>query len=142
MSRLARPSPGEGVRPSRLEVRRGSGRLRAARLVIAATGLQRRSRALVPGPGAEPRENQLINPAPGFWPIFGPLGPTAGPGSPGKGPGSKNSAGCTTNQPRRRIPSPIRGHFVFLGRPQKDKNINDKFEAPQGLPRSDELFEF
>ncbi len=23
----------------------------------------------------------MINPAPGFWSIFGPLGPTAGPGS-------------------------------------------------------------
>ena len=45
----------------------------------------------------------MINPAPGFWPIFGPLGPTAGPGSPGNGPGSKNSAGCTTNQTRRPI---------------------------------------
>ena len=57
----------------------------------------------------------MINPAPGFWPIFGPLGPTAGPGSPGNGPGSKNSGGCTKNQPRRPILSPIRGHFVFLG---------------------------
>ena len=48
----------------------------------------------------------MINPAPGFWPIFGPLGPTAGPGSPGNGPGSNNSAGCTKNQPRRPIVSP------------------------------------
>ncbi len=31
----------------------------------------------------------MINPALGFWPIFGPLGPTAGPGSPGTGSGSK-----------------------------------------------------
>ncbi len=51
----------------------------------------------------------------GFWPIFGPLGPTAGPGSPGEGPGSKNSAGCTTNQPCMPILRPVRGYFVFLG---------------------------
>ncbi len=50
----------------------------------------------------------MINPAPGFWPIFGPLGPAAGPGSPRNGPGSKNSAGCTKHQPRRPILSPIR----------------------------------
>jgi hypothetical protein len=57
----------------------------------------------------------MINPAPGFWPFFGPLWPTAGPGSPGNGPGSKNSAGVTNNQPRRPILSPVRGHYVFLG---------------------------
>ncbi len=56
----------------------------------------------------------MINPAPGFWPIFGPSGPPAGPGSPGNGPGSKNSAGCTKNQPRGPILSPIRGYFVLL----------------------------
>ena len=27
---------------------------------------------------ADLREDDMINPAPGFWPIFGPLGPTAG----------------------------------------------------------------
>jgi hypothetical protein len=57
----------------------------------------------------------MLNPAPGFWPIFGPLGPTAGPGSFGNGPGSKHSAGCTENQPWRSSLSPIREHFVFLG---------------------------
>ncbi len=57
----------------------------------------------------------MIDPALGFWPIFGPLGPTAGPGSPGNGPASKNGAGCTKNQPRRPIISPIRVHFVFRG---------------------------
>ncbi len=57
----------------------------------------------------------MINPAPGFWQSFGPLGPMVGPGSPGNGPGSKNSAGCAKNQPRRPILSPIRGHFVFSG---------------------------
>ncbi len=31
----------------------------------------------------------MINPASGFWPIFGPLGPTAGPGSLRTGSGSK-----------------------------------------------------
>ncbi len=56
----------------------------------------------------------MISPAPGFWQIFGPLGPTASPGSPGNGPGSENSAGCPANQPLRPILSPIRGHFVFL----------------------------
>ncbi len=60
---------------------------------------------------ADLREDTTINPAPGSWPIFGPLEPTAGPGSPGNGPG----AGCTKNQPRRPILRPIRGHFVFLG---------------------------
>jgi hypothetical protein len=78
----------------------------------------------------------MINPAPFVWPIFGSLGPTAGPGHPGNGPGSTNSAGCTKHQPRRRILSPIRGHFLcFWDRPQKYENMNDKFEAPQGLPR-------
>ncbi len=71
----------------------------------------------------------MINPAPGSWPIFSPLGPTAGPGRSGNGPGTKSSAGCTNNQPRRPIQSPIRGHFVFWDRPQTDKHINDKFEA-------------
>ncbi len=61
------------------------------------------------------REDQIINPAPGFEPIFGPLGPTAGPGSSGNGPGSENSVGCTNSQPRRPNLSPIRWHFVFLG---------------------------
>ncbi len=76
----------------------------------------------------------MITPAPGFWPIFGPPGPTAGPGSHGNGPGSKNSAGCTKSQPRRPIIGPSRGYFVFWDRPQKDKNMNDKCETPQGLP--------
>ncbi len=31
---------------------------------------------------ADLREDTMINPALAFWPIFGPLGPTAGPGSP------------------------------------------------------------
>ncbi len=57
----------------------------------------------------------MINPAPGFCPIVGPLGPTAGPGSPGNGPGSNNSACCTKNQPRRPILSPTHGYFVFVG---------------------------
>ncbi len=77
----------------------------------------------------------MINLAPFFLPIFGPSGPTAGPGSPGNDPGSKNNAGCTNNQPGIPIISPILGHFVFLGPTAKDKNIDDKFEAPQGLPR-------
>ncbi len=68
----------------------------------------------------------MINPAPGFRPIFGPSGRTAGPGSPGNGPGSKNSAGCAKNQPWRPILSPFRGHFVFLGPAAKIQKINDK----------------
>ncbi len=64
---------------------------------------------------ADLREDKMINPAPGFWPIFGPLGPTAGPGNPRNSPGSKNSAGCTKNQPRRPLLSLIHRHFVFLG---------------------------
>ncbi len=56
----------------------------------------------------------MINQAPGFWPIFEPLGPTAGPGSLGTGSGSKNSAGCTKHQPRGPILRPVRGYFVFL----------------------------
>ncbi len=38
---------------------------------------------------ADLREDKMINPAPDFWPIFGPLGPTAGPGSLGTGIGSQ-----------------------------------------------------
>ncbi len=68
---------------------------------------------------ADLKEDKMINPAPGFWPIFGALGPTAGPGRPGNGPGLKKSAGCANNQPRRPILSPIRGHFVFLGQTAK-----------------------
>ncbi len=30
---------------------------------------------------ADLREDKMINPAPGVWPMFSPLGPTAGPGS-------------------------------------------------------------
>ncbi len=48
---------------------------------------------------ADLTEDKIKNPAPGFWPAFGPLGPTAGPGSPGSGPGSKNSAGCNKIRP-------------------------------------------
>ncbi len=40
---------------------------------------------------ADPREDK-INPAPGFWQILGPVGPTAGPGSLGTGSGLKKSA--------------------------------------------------
>ncbi len=54
----------------------------------------------------------MINPALGFCPIFGPLGPAAGPGSAGNGPGSNNTAGSAKNQPRGPILSPIRGHFL------------------------------
>ncbi len=43
---------------------------------------------------ADLREDEIINPAPGVWQIFGPPAPTAGPGNPGNGPGSKNSASC------------------------------------------------
>ncbi len=67
----------------------------------------------------------MINPAPDFWPIFGPLGPTA---SPGNGPGSENSAGCTN----------CKYHSwalcVFGTDHKKIKKTNDKDEAPQGLP--------
>ena len=63
---------------------------------------------------ADLREDKMIDPAPGFWPIFGPLGPTAGPESPGNGPGSTKNAGCAKIQPRRPIISRIIGHFVFL----------------------------
>ncbi len=38
---------------------------------------------------ADLREDNMINPAPDFWPIFGPLGPTAGPGNPGTAPARK-----------------------------------------------------
>jgi hypothetical protein len=75
----------------------------------------------------------MIHQAPFFLPTFGPLGPTAGPGSHGTGSGSKNSAGHT-NQPRPSL-IPFVGTLCFLDRPQKDRNTNDKFEAPQGLPR-------
>ncbi len=57
----------------------------------------------------------MINPAPVFLPIFGPLRPTAGPGSPGNGPGSKNSAGFIKKQPRIPNISPVdqfQGYFA------------------------------
>ena len=62
---------------------------------------------------ADLTEDKVINPAPGFWPIFGPLGPTAGPGSLGTGSGSKDGAGCTKHQARKQIICSIRGHRVF-----------------------------
>ncbi len=71
-----------------------------------------RARVLAAKDWADLREDNMIHPAPDFWPMLGPLG---GPGSPGNGPGSKNSAGCTKNQPRRPNLSPIRGQIVFLG---------------------------
>ncbi len=74
-----------------------------------------------------------MNPAPGFWPIFGPPGPPGGPGSPGTGPGSKSSAGCAKNQTPRPILSPIRGYLLrFWDRPQKDKKINQKLGRTYG----------
>ncbi len=57
------------------------------------------------------RKDRMINPAPGFWLIFGPLGP----GRAGNSPGSEKSADCSKNQHRRPTLSPTRGHFVFLG---------------------------
>jgi hypothetical protein len=84
---------------------------------------------------ADLREDEIVNPAPGLWPMFDPLGPTAGPGHPRNGSGLKNSAGCADNQPRRPILSPSRLHFVcFWDRPQKYKNTVEKLEAPHGLP--------
>ncbi len=63
---------------------------------------------------ADLREEKRISLAPGFWPIFDPLGPTAGPGSLGTGSGSKCSTGCAKNQLRRSIIRPVRGYVVFL----------------------------
>ncbi len=71
---------------------------------------------------ADRREDKMINPASGFWPIFGPLGRTAGPGSPGNGSGSKKSAGCTKHQPRRQIRMFVRRYFVFWGYAAKRQN--------------------
>ncbi len=61
---------------------------------------------------ADLREDEMINPAPGFGTIFGPPGPPGGPGAPGTAP---LEADCTKNQTRRPIMSRS-GHFVFLGR--------------------------
>ena len=82
---------------------------------FATIGLQPRRRVahcvlVVCRRGRVAREDTMKNPAPGFWTIFGPLGPPAGPGSLGNRPGSKNSAGCTKNQPRRPILKP---HVAF-----------------------------
>ncbi len=62
---------------------------------------------------ADLREDEIIDAASGFWSIFGPPGPPGGSGSTGNGPGSKNCAGCTEDQTRRPIISPIRGYLVF-----------------------------
>ncbi len=85
-----------GVLPL-LEVFWGPGRAgeplgpaRALRLADQGLGRQEGSRFW-----ADLREDKMINQAPGFWPIFGPSGPTAGPGSLGTGSGSKTSASCT-----------------------------------------------
>ncbi len=56
----------------------------------------------------------MIDPAPGFCPIFGLLGPTAGPGSLEMGSGGENSAGRTKIQPLRPVLRPIRGYVVFV----------------------------
>ncbi len=74
----------------------------------------------------------MINPAPGFGPIFGPLGPTAGTGSLGTGSGLRASAACAENQPRRPILRPVRGYFVLLVPPQKGKMLN--LRPPKGIP--------
>ncbi len=59
-------------------------------------------------------EDKLINLAPMFSPIFGPLWPAAGPGSLGTGSGWENNARCTKNQLMKPIIRPARGYFVFL----------------------------
>ncbi len=74
---------------------------------------------------ADPREDEVINPAPGFWVPVGPLGPTAGPGSLGTSSGSKNSAACAKNQPRMPMLRPVRGYF---------NKINGEPEPSQGQP--------
>ena len=40
---------------------------------------------------ADLMEDKMINQAPGFWRIFGPLGPTAGPGNIGTGSRSRHT---------------------------------------------------
>ncbi len=64
---------------------------------------------------ADLREDTMINPASGFRPIFCPPEPPGGSRSPGNG--AIFRAGCTNNQTRRPILSPIRGCFVFMLRP-------------------------
>ena len=76
----------------------------------------------------------MIHPASGFWRIFGPLGPTAGPGSPGNGSGSKIAQAAPKISPGGQFSGPFMGTLCIWNRPQKDKKINGKSEAPQGLP--------
>ncbi len=65
----------------------------------------------------------MINPASGFWPIFGPLGPSGGPGSPGNGPGLKNSVGCTKNQAPGINSKPHSWAFYVFGTDREKANI-------------------
>jgi hypothetical protein len=72
------------------------------------------SRPIGQNPGRIKRQLRM------FRLIFRPPGPTLGTGSPENGSGSKTRAGCTTNQPRRPILTPVCGYSV-LGWPQKEK---------------------
>ncbi len=72
----------------------------------------------------------MTNPAPGFR----PLGAHGGPRDPLERPRLKRECRLHQKSARRPMLSLIRGHFVFWDRPQKDAHINDKFEAPEGLP--------
>jgi hypothetical protein len=65
---------------------------------------------------ADLREEKRINPALGFWLIFGPPGPTAGPGSAWNGSGSTSNARTSHSKSARE--GPFVGTLCFLGRPR------------------------
>ncbi len=74
----------------------------------------------------------MINPAPVFLPIFGPLGPSVGPGSLGTGSGSQKycrlrprSAPGASSKARAWV------RCVFGADRKQITKINDTCEAPQ-----------
>ena len=76
----------------------------------------------------------------GFWPVFGrfsaPRGPRRAPGAPGAAPARNIVQVAPKISPRDQLQGPFVG-TLFLVPAAKNKNINDKSEAPQGQPMSD-----
>ncbi len=82
-------------------------------------------------PWADLREDKL---SPVFLADFRHLGAHGGPREPWDGLRLENSAGCAKNSPGNYLQDPFVGTSCLWCRPQKDKKINDKYEAPKVRP--------
>jgi hypothetical protein len=66
-------------------------------------------------------EDTMMNPAPGFWPSFGPLGPRRAPGAPRMALARKIMQVAPKGNPGNQLQVPFFGAQCFWDRPQKYK---------------------